>query len=296
MLQNIKNIIFKNTKSRISFLIFFLLVLDLLSYISFFNLGLLKVSFIIITLSSFVLALYKLEYGLLILFLELLIGSKGYLFYYPLDGRMIPLRMVLWALVMLIFVFILLKQLIVARKSSGYYQKIIHFPYLKYYILLGVFVFIGLINGYLRGHSYANIFFDFNAFLYLLLIFPAIVVYTSNNDDIAAKVFNNLKIIFLAGAIYLSVKTLVLLYIFTHNLYCAADVYSWLRKTLIGEMTPTLGGWPRIFIQSQIYPIIAYLFISFQEGVRRTNVMLAALFLSAALISFSRSFWFASAR
>ena len=143
-------------------------------------------------------------------------------------------------------------------------------------------------------------YFDFNAFIYLLLIFPAIVIYTGDKkgnepDKKQEDIFSNLKVIFLGGAIYLSLETLILLFIFTHNLNFAPEIYAWLRKTLVGEMTPTLSGWPRIFIQSQIYPIIAYLFISFKEGFKKLDIFLAALFLSSALISFSRSFWLALA-
>ena len=74
--MNIKNI---QKKIGVSVLVF--LFLDLLSYIAFFNLDLLKISFLIIVLAGAALTIYKLEYGILILLAELLIGSKGYLFY-----------------------------------------------------------------------------------------------------------------------------------------------------------------------------------------------------------------------
>jgi O-antigen ligase len=289
----------KTTQSKIGFLVLALFLLDLLSYLAFFNLSLLKISFILIVLISAALTIYKLEYGILILLAELLIGSKGYLFYFPLGERMIPVRMVLWGIVMLIFSLKFIGQLIKSGKLSEYYQKIIKFPYLKYFALLALFIIIGVVNGILRQHAYLDIYSDFNAFVYLLLLFPAIVVYTKNEEVAGKNIFSNLKIVFLSGAIYLSLETLILLFIFTHNLNISGDVYAWLRKTLIGEMTPTLSGWPRIFIQSQIYPIIAFLFISFKKWSGRRDIIgklfLAALFLSSALISFSRSFWIAIA-
>jgi O-antigen ligase len=290
----------KNIKSRIGFIVLSLLFLDLLSYLAFFNLGILKLSFLLIILASAVLVIYKLEYGILILLTELLIGSKGYLFYWPLGEKLIPIRMVLWAIVMFTFFIKFLSQLIKSGKASEYYQKIINFSYLKYFSLLGIFIVIGVINGFLRGHSLSNIFFDFNAFIYLLLIFPAIVIYKgikegNEPDKKQEDIFDNLKTVFLGGAIYLSLETLILLFIFTHNLNFAPDIYAWLRKTLVGEMTPTLSGWSRIFIQSQIYPIIAFLFLSLKESFRKVDIFLAALFFSSALISFSRSFWLALA-
>lgn len=306
--MKLKNIILKNTRSKVSFLVLGLFLLDLLSYLAFFNVGFLKISFLIIVLASVILTIYKLEYGLLILFTELLIGSKGYLFYFPLGSglasageRMIPIRMVLWAVVMLIFLVKLIRQFIKSGRAAEYYQKIINFSYLKYFIVLALFIFISVLNGILRGHSYSNIFYDFNAFIYLLLIFPAIAVYTrdnkdsQNNENKFKQIFDNLKIVFLGGAIYLSLETLILLFIFTHDFNFMGDIYTWLRKTLIGEMTPTLGGWPRIFIQSQIYPIIAFIFFSFKKKIKRADILLMALFFSTVLVSFSRSFWFALA-
>lgn len=287
----------KNIKSRVCFIVLSLLFLDLLSYFAFFNTSLLKISFILIALAGAALAIYKLEYGILILLAELLIGSKGYLFYWPLGAKLIPIRMVLWVVVMTVFSVKFLKQFIKSGKASEYYQKIANFSCSKYFLLLGFFVVIGVVNGFLRGHSLSNIFFDFNAFIYLLLIFPAIVTYTKDEagdkPDKEEPLATNLKAVFLGGAIYLSLETLILLFIFTHNLNFAPDIYAWLRKTLVGEMTPTLSGWPRIFIQSQIYPIIAFLFLSFKESCKKSDIFLAALFLSSALISFSRSFWLA---
>jgi len=285
----------KNIASKISILVIFLLLLDLLSYLSFFNPFLLKVSFIIIILISAVLTAYKLEYGILILFSELLMGSMGYLFYFPLDRKMIPIRMILWALVMLIFFIKLVGQFIKSGKAGEYYQKIVNFSYLKYFALLALFILIGVVNGVFRHHSYLNIYSDFNAYVYLLVIFPAICVYTKLEDKKAENIFTNLKVVFLSGAIYLSLETLILLFIFTHNLNCAPDVYAWLRKTLTGEVTPTLSGWPRIFIQSQIYPILAFFLVCFKKTWVKENILLGALFLSSTLISFSRSFWLALA-
>lgn len=284
----------KNSQSKISFLVLTLFLLDLLSYLAFFNAGLLKISFIIILLTAAALTVYKLEYGLLILFSELLIGSFGYLFYFPLGQKMISIRIALWAAVMLIFFFKLIGQFIKNGRSSEYYQKIIKFPYLKYFLLFALFLLLGIGSGILRGHSYSNIYSDFNAFIYLGLFFPAVAVYGASKEEAAFEnIFNRLKTVFLGGALYLSLETLILLFIFTHNLNIAPDIYAWLRKTLVGEMTSTLSGWPRIFIQSQIYPIIAFLFISFKEGFKKENILLAALLFSSALISFSRSFWLA---
>ena len=123
----------KNIKSKISLMILTLFLIDLLSYLAFFDTSLLKISFTIIFLVGAALTIYKLEYGLLILFSELLIGSKGYLFYFPYNERMISIRMVLWITVMLIFLIKLMGQFIKSGRSSEYYHKVINFPFLKYF-------------------------------------------------------------------------------------------------------------------------------------------------------------------
>jgi hypothetical protein len=125
-----------------------------------------------------------------------------------------------------------------------------------------------------------------------------IVIYGQADE----KALQRLKEVFLAGAIFLSLKTLILLYIFTHNSGLAPEVYTWLRRNLLGEMTPTKTGWPRIFLQSQIFSALAFFLIFWLNQTKfvwkrifRDNnwlpLVLAGSFLSAVLLSFSRSFW-----
>jgi len=126
------------------------------------------------------------------------------------------------------------------------------------------------------------------------------VIYSGADKEKIERLVN----LFFAAAFWLSLKTLFLLFVFTHNLNIAPDIYLWLRKTLVGEMTPTKTGWPRIFIQGQIYSAIAFFAVfwfksvnfKFKELFKSQNIgslLIAAWFLSAVLISFSRSFWVA---
>ncbi len=217
----------------------------------------------------------------------------------------------------------------------------------KLFLILFGFIIIGLINGLVRGHSLSIIFSDFNNWLYCLLLFPLLAVYgrgstdralasagvntgggsrddgtnaKANDTDINIEGKKNnteretkiqrLKILFLAGAVWIALKTLFLLFVFTHDSAIAPDIYLWLRRTLVGEMTPTKSGWPRIFIQGQIFPVIAFLAIFWQEAIQKKfisffrrperlknflGLFLAALFFTALIISFSRSFWVAFA-
>lgn len=259
----------------------------------------------ILSLAIIILSSYRLEYGFLALLSELFIGSMGHLFFVDLDAGKFPLRIAIWTAFMTVFAVKFIRQLIMGKslfkrslESQSYLKSIKDFSGKKQFLILAAFILIALANGFVRGHSLINIFSDFNSWIFFLLIIPAIVIYGDRDEKKIAR----LKTIFLAGALWISLKTLIFLYIFTHDCAITPDIYTWLRKTLNGEMTPTLAGWPRIFIQGQIYAGFAYfmLFWSALPKLRlkalfsRDNILIisgAALFLSTLIISFSRSFW-----
>lgn len=289
------------TNRNLLVLICSFVIVDLLSYLALIFSGLNQAIFIILTLICLGLSLYRLEYGLLMVLSELLIGSMGHMFVFPLGGYQLPIRMALWGIVMAVFTIHFIWQLIKDKGQSQYLKKLKNFSPLKYFALLALFAIISLANAFLRGHALGLIFSDFNAWLYWLLLLPAIIVYSRGDlgEEKSAIIFNNLKTIFISGAVFLSLKTLFLVYIFTHDISFSSEVYSWLRKTLVGEMTPTLSGWPRVFIQGQIFSGVA-LFLIFWQSLKTKrneylknagNLFLAALFASSILISFSRSFW-----
>jgi len=275
-----------------------LLLVEVLSYLSFLFPDISPYIFSALALVALGLSFYRLEYGLLLVLAELFVGSMGHLFYFTVGSYQVPLRIVLWGIVLLAYVIKFIGQLIKEKSQSAYWQKIKNWPLLKYFLLLFLFIIIALLNGLLHGHGFMTIFSDFNAWLYFLLLFPVLAVYRQP----ATEVFSHLRLVFLASALWLSLETLFILFAFTHNLSFTPDIYAWLRRTIVGEVTPTLSGWPRIFIQSQIYSALAF-FLVFWSGrsvtpVRkffsRQNLLLiaaAAWFLSAILISFSRSFW-----
>lgn len=276
------------------------LVVEALSFSGFIWPVINTLTFIIILVTAIALTVYGLEYGLLIIFTELFIGSLGHLFYINIGSQQLPIRIALWAAVMSVFFIKFLIQLIKLRKAAPYWLSLKTFSGLKTFAWLSIFILIGVINGLGRGHNLPLVFSDFNSWLYFLMLLPVVVVYGSG-DKLKIERLQN---IFLAAAIWLSFKTLVLLFIFTHNVGIAPDIYLWLRKTLVGEMTPTKTGWPRIFIQGQVYSAIAFFFafwfnqagFKFKEFFKQSNIItliFAGWFLSAVLISFSRSFWVA---
>lgn len=254
--------------------------------------------FIILVLGALAVTIANLEYGLLIVLAELFIGSMGHLFYINIGETQLSIRICLWAIVMAVYGVNFIIQLIKKGKPSPYWQSIKNFRGWKIYLLLGTFIVIAVLNGWLRGHAFSLIFSDFNAWLYFALLGPILAIYNTGKKENVER----LKMVFISSAIWLSLKTLFLLFVFTHNYGGSTEVYLWLRKTLVGEMTPTKTGWPRIFIQGQVYAAISFFlvfwysqaFFKIKEIFKKPNIsalLLAALFFTSVLISFSRSFW-----
>lgn len=254
----------------------------------------------ILVLLTALVSVYKLEYGLLIVLGELLAGSMGHLFYADFDFGRISLRVGLFAALMSVFLLQIFWKILRGR-SREYYEKA--WEFLKENRALGilaVFVVFALLNALVRGHEPALIFSDFNAWLYFLLIGPLLAVY---DDDQEVK-FHRLKLLFMAAVWWLSFKTLFLLFVFAHSLESAAPIYYWLRRTLGGEVTAAGSGWPRVFIQGQVYAACAFLLVlwrrdfsqSWRQLFKRESagiLISAAIFLSVVLVSLSRSFWVA---
>lgn len=277
-------------------------VIEILSFLSFNHSLLNQAVFMTFVVATLALTIYDLEYGILIVLGELFIGSLGHLFNLEWGGFSFSIRLSLWVSVMLVFIVQFLRQIIRQKGKSPYWLSWRNFPGQKLFLLLFVFVAISLLNGLWRGHSLSLIFTDFNAWIYFFLLGPILAVYGANDS----RRNNRLVTLFFAAALWLSLKTLFLLFIFTHNIGLASEIYLWLRKTLVGEMTPTVTGWPRIFIQGQIYSALVFFIVFWfgQAGLKLNNffryrnlgsLLIAGCLLSAVLISFSRSFWVALA-
>lgn len=274
--------------------------IEIWSYISFASEVCALPAFIIISLIFAAVSFYRIEYAMLAIISELIIGSMGRLFYINLGGFSLSIRTSFFLILFSVFVIKFLWQIYKEGKKSKYLKNILSFEPIKIFALLGFFIALGLLNAFLKGQSFGAIFSDINAWLFFLLVFPFAAAFDFKDK----KLMSLLKIVFLSAITWLGIKTLLLLAVFTHNLYFAPEVYSWLRKTLTGEMTPTKSGWPRIFIQSQVFSAAAF-FIFFwlnrlkKESERffsRDNIvllLLSALSFAAVIISFSRSFWLA---
>lgn len=290
----------KSDFKQISIISSVFLAIEILSFLSFKFPAASPAIFIIIMVAVLAVSFYKLEYGILLAIAELLIGSLGHLFVLRAPMISIPIRLGIWLVVLFVFSVRLLRQFIKYKTQAPDWLSLKKFPGWLPFLFLFIAIIIGLASAIWRGHSWPLIFSDANAWLYFFLLAPLIAAY--NTYDLKKnRILPNL---FLAGALWLSLKTIFLLFVFTHDLNFSPDLYLWLRKTLVGEMTPTTGGWPRIFIQGQIYAAVAFFGVFWRKiwnfkikeswhPDNRLALISAGLFLSTILISFSRSFWVA---
>lgn len=314
--MSINNILNKNF--RFTFIL--IILAEILSFLGYYYQTVNFSAFFFIIILVIALSLYRLEYGLYILLTELLIGSFGYLFYFETGGLKISVRIALWLIIMSVW---LAKAIIKALKEKKLELNFFRSPYLFYFSVLFIFIALGIANGFLKNNSLNNIFFDFNNWLYFLLVFP-VFSFLRTDDNL-----NIIKQIFLAGVTWLSVKTIILAYIFSHSFnFFILDLYLWVRRSGVGEITQVVPGFSRIFMQSHIFVLIGFFILLFyllklitviarslsDEAISRTPsehkiaalppvfasdkkrkfyicFLLLALLLSAVIISFSRSFW-----
>jgi len=292
--------LYKNKNFRNTFFLIFLA--ELLSFLGYYNSGVNSLGFFILALATMFVAFFEIEYGLYILLTELFIGSFGYLFYFETEGLNISIRIAFWLIIMSVW---LAKVIIGAIKTKKLTADFFRLNGLAPFVALIIFIAWGLVNGLINGNSLSNIFFDFNNWLYFLLIFPIFSIF--KNDD----QLKTIKSIFLASTTWLSAKTIFLAYVFTHNLGgLDLEIYRWMRVDRLGEITTTSAGFSRIFMQSQIFVLIGFFIILFYllktiaekntsqkkfllniPGNLLKQLGLLTLFLSTIIISFSRSYW-----
>lgn len=220
----------------------------------------------------------RLVYGAAVLLIDLILGSlAGKMLVLSLPGLTLPLRIALFALVGSIWLIRLLQGRV--RRPSNR-------------LMVGVGLTLGAIgwgiaNGLLHHLSFRAVFFDANAYfaLPLILIFAS-AVESKRDQELLLKILKH-------ASIALSVGTLVALYFFSHKFWNPAGVfaYKWLRDSRIAEITALSGGIYRIFLQSQLFCLLSFIWVtatdSSDEQKRWAWGILPA---TALIISGSRSF------
>jgi GT2 family glycosyltransferase/O-antigen ligase len=290
----------KDESKRFFFVTFFLLGLaEIFSLIGFVYPVFMPFGFFIAVIGIAVLSFFKLEYGVMAVVAELIIGSKGYLLSLSVGTSSINIRYALFSIVCSAWFFHKKN-----GKRQGFLPRYIAIPF----IILGLVVFGGMIHGYINGYSRSAIFHDVNAWPFFLILIPFFAGLV--NREAITRLFS------VAGAA-LTVhifKVLALFYIMGHSGFGAGFIemaYKWARATGIAEITPFGFNIFRIFFQSQIYVVVALcvllayagVFFMRRSGERIKNIMKdffkicrkeIFLFIGVSaviLVSFSRSFW-----
>jgi len=244
-----------------------------------------------ITAITFVFTLRRLEYGLLLAFAELFLGSKGYLFSTTIGGASVSLRMALFVIVIGVWVA---RRLYSRPRFGG-------LPIRRY---MPIFVMItwGIIVGVLRGNYFDVLLFDVNGYLFFVYLGPVFEVLAKKE---ARERFMHL----LAASVAVqAILTVALAIAFARGFFdLASPVYRWVRVTGLGEITLLDNGIARVFFQSHIFALPIFLIFSFphaklafsnsrewwnREGWRWGQRFLAAIAAAISLwLSLSRSFW-----
>ncbi len=265
-------------------------VAEIFSFLSFYFESLRPFIFLILALAFLLICLYRFELGVYIALIEIFVGSLGSLFFGEIAGVNLSIRMILWIILLAVWI---IKYLPRIKKA-----KIFRSKYLYFLIPLFLLIAWGLLSGYLNNHTLSNIFFDFNGWLYFALILPFYEIFLTRRNS-----FLVLLQLFLASAIWLTIKTLALLFVFSHNLNGVMSVvYEWIRDTGVGEITRMPDTFTRIFFQSHIFVLLSFFLLIFllnkyltNKKVSRKNLFLVLFILTSfqavVLLSFSRSFW-----
>ncbi|HCC23252.1 TPA: hypothetical protein DF272_03670 [Candidatus Falkowbacteria bacterium] len=242
--------------------------------------------FILIVLITFGLSLYRLPLGLMIAFSELTIGSQGHLFNLIVANQEIGIRLGIFCAIILAWCVGLVR----FRRTNIF--SVFNF---KWFLILGFVVLWSLIFGLIRHNGLINIYSDFNAWLFFLYLGPAVDGLTSKDT------LKPLISVISAGIAWTVLKSMGLLYYFSHNFSAIKPVYRWVRDTGIGEITLLSGSFYRIFFQSHIYTgigffiILSLLFlINSQLRPTKSNLLpyIAIIALTAvSILNLSRSNW-----
>ncbi len=272
-----------------------IIAVEILSFLAYFYPPVGHWAAIIGWLVVLILSWKNLSSGLLVLLVDLLIDSKGYLLFFPIGGFKLSWRIGVWAIVMVVWFVKLLWQAYQQKTLSLDYQRLKTAGLLP----LAAMLFFGTVSAIIQHCQSSNIFFDANGWLFWLIILPVM--------SVAKWPLKRLMAALMAGLLWLVAKTALLLYIFGHSSSAFLSiVYRWVRDTQVGEITKMSAQFYRVFIQSQVYLLIilaiAAWLLARQMPIKNwfkwlwqsgwSYLLILSLSLFPLIIGFSRSFWF----
>lgn len=257
------------------------------------------IGFFAVLVFTIILSIYKFEYGFYVLICELFIGSLGRLFSINIFGFSLSIRIALWALIMTLWS---IRFFYLWYKTRNFpLMHVIKSRYIKFFILLFIFIIWGIVNALLNKNGLGNIFNDFNAWIFFSLIFPSLDIFQTKEESV-----NYFLQILTASSLWISIKTFLVVYIFSHQMtFTMTEIYTWIRDTRIGEITNMESGMVRVFFQSHIFVAITSILILFlltdliikKSNLKENKKLITQYFLFLSLLSavnilgLSRSNW-----
>ncbi len=210
---------------------------------------------------------------------ELVVGSKGYLFFLHFGHQEISIRMIVFSLV------VLAALPHIVRQWRSLRQTVLSISFLFFVGWLAVSVLIAVF----RHTSLFAIYADANAFLFLALL-PAWWIVVRRDRQWRQHILA----IVLAGATIIGLKSWLIVLLFGQDLSTIRHVYEWIRNTGVGEITYINANVYRVFFQSQIYSLLTLcltLTMFIRQRPPRWWVIPMAMSALGVYISLSRSFW-----
>lgn len=243
----------------------------------------------VVTLVVVVATTRSLALGLLIVIGEVFIGSFGRLMSIDVGITSLSVRMIL-------FLSFGLGAFLWGIRRKGEWKEllgearnfVIQFPWLA--VFAGGSL-IGLIRAAQLHNESARVIDDANQWIFLSVLF--ILPWALQKQWFSSS----LSTLYRVSMIALSILTLAILYIFTHDteLNIAIAVFRWARDTRLAEITLLSSSFSRVFLQSQILLLplwFALVHQWVQRRIGRASVPYLLILVSSVLIvSLSRSFW-----
>lgn len=254
---------------------------ECLSFLGYLAPGVRVAGLVVLAALAVAMALTDLRWLYALLLVEMVIGTHGRLFSAEIFGFSLSLRMALFAALVVGWT------VHAARGCS----RILHFRHAHVsgpLLLLVAALALGVTRGMAEGASLRMIFEDANGYAFLLLIPIGLDLFAGR------EAFAWLTRPLVGAVAWLAAKSLLLLYLFTHDFGpILKDVFDWQRTLRLGEVTHLAGGAVRVFAASDVFLVPAVFIgtmLAWSYG-RRRILLWTSLAAAAFLLSLSRSFW-----
>lgn len=205
-----------------------------------------SIATIFLVLMWLIIASRYLPLAIVWLMTELITGSFGYYVSFNIGSIELSLRFCLFLAAFSVMLY---------RIASDRHHVIFRHPWSWWYVGAIFALVWASARGYYNWNSLANLFLDLNGYLYILLL-PLIL--EAYEDASKEKIIKYVKVLLMPAIVWLSLRTMILLYLFTHiDSQSLVWLYKWYRDSGLGEITPAGGGFWRVFSQSHLYSGLA---------------------------------------